>query len=256
MFGFIFSVVSYLGFLAVFTYFAWFSDGVFVPKHVDNGMLGSPGLAVVINMGLVLLFGLQHSIMARDGFKRWFTRVVPPPLERACYVLASSLALGVLIWLWRPLPAVLWNVASPGPAAALWAVNAVGWLGVPVASLMIDHLDLFGVKQAFHAFRRATFERRGFVTPMLYKYVRHPMMSALLLALWVTPHMTVGHLLLSLGMTCYVLIGVHFEERSLTRDLGRKYARYQAVTPKFLPVRGRRPLEDIEVTSVSRSETR
>lgn len=250
MFGFIYSIGSYLGFLGIFTYFAWFSAGVFVPKHVDSGSSSNLALAVAIDAALILLFGLQHSLMARERFKRGLTRVVPPHLERATYVLASSLVLGLLMWQWRPLNMVLWSVANTELAVGLWAINVVGWLGVPAVSFMIDHFDLFGLKPAFNGFRRASFERKGFVTPLLYKYVRHPMMTALLLGLWVTPHMTAGHLLLSLGMSVYVLIGVHYEERSLARELGDAYFRYQASVPKFLPVGApKRPLDEGPVSS-------
>jgi methanethiol S-methyltransferase len=242
MIGLIYSLCSYVGFLAVFSYFAWFSDGAFVPKHVDSGAPGSVGLALAVNLGLILLFGLQHSIMAREGFKRAIARVVPRHVERATYVLASSAALGLLMWQWRPLGGELWAVHDTAVVTLLWVVNALGWLGVPVVSLMIDHLDLFGVKPAFNAFRRSSFERKGFVMPLLYKYVRHPMMTSLLVALWVTPHMTFGHLLLSVGMSVYVFVGVHFEERSLARELGLSYVGYQASTPKFLPL-GARPNE-------------
>jgi len=235
MFGLIYSLASYLGFLVVFTYFAWFCDGVGVPKTVDTGLATDLGSALVVNVGLLLVFGLQHSIMARPSFKRLLTRVVPAHLERATFVLASSVALGLLIWQWRPLPSEVWNVQGTAAAAPLWIINALGWLGVPLVSFMIDHFDLFGVKQAFNGFRRKSFERRGFVTPLLYKYVRHPMMSALLLGLWVTPHMTIGHLCLTLGMTIYVVVGVQFEERALARELGSAYVRYQGTTPKFLP---------------------
>jgi protein-S-isoprenylcysteine O-methyltransferase Ste14 len=236
MFGLIYSIASYLGFLGVFSYFAWFSDGLGVPKHVDSGAPAGLALALLVNASLVLLFGLQHSIMARAGFKRWLTRFVPAHLERATYVLASSLALVVLMWLWQPLTTPLWDAQGTALIALLWVVNVLGWLGVPFASFMIDHFDLFGVKQALHEFRRVSFERQGFVTPLLYKYVRHPMMSAILVGFWVTPHMTLGHLFLSAGMSVYIVIGVHFEEQSLARELGRAYSRYQASTPKFLPL--------------------
>jgi protein-S-isoprenylcysteine O-methyltransferase Ste14 len=179
--------------------------------------------------------------MARAGFKRALTRFVPEALERATFVLVSSLVLALLMWQWQPLPGVLWHVESPALSALLWTLSALGWLGVPVCSLMIDHLDLFGLKQAFSAFRRRSFERKGFVTPLVYRYVRHPMMSALLVGLWATPHMTLGHLLLSLGMSAYVLVGVHFEERALVRELGLAYVQYQASTPKFLPRLGTEP---------------
>lgn len=239
MLGFIYSVASYIGFLATFVYLTWFSAGVGVPKTVDSGPASSLGVAIVVDLGLVFLFGLQHSFMARAGFKRALTRVVPVHLERATYVLASWLVLVLLMWQWRALPLPLWQVESPSLAAALWVVNAVGWLGVPATSVMIDHFDLFGLKPAFNGWRRATFQRKGFVTPLLYKYVRHPMMTSVLIGLWVTPHMTLGHLLLALGMSAYVVIGVHFEERSLVRELGQPYVDYQISTPKFLP--GRAP---------------
>jgi protein-S-isoprenylcysteine O-methyltransferase Ste14 len=237
MLGFIYSLASYAGFLAAFTYFAWFSDGVGVPRHVDTGPSTDATLALFINVGLIVLFGLQHSIMARASFKRLLTRFIPAAVERATFVLASSAVLVLLMWQWRAMPNVLWSVESPAAAACLWIINILGWAGVPVCSLMIDHFDLFGLKQALGGFRRATFERKGFVTPLLYRYVRHPMMTSLLLGLWVTPHMTVGHLLLSVGMSVYIIVGVHFEERALAEELGLAYVRYQARTPMFLPVR-------------------
>ena len=236
MLGLLYSVTSYGLFLGAFTYFAIFSDGVLVPKTVDSGTPGSIAVAVIINLALILLFGLQHSIMARASFKRAITRVIPHGLERATYVLASSLVLILVMWQWRPLPTVLWHVDNSTAAATLWCVNAIGWLGVPVCSFLIDHFDLFGIKQALHAFRRTTVAQKGFVTPLFYKYLRHPMMTSLMIGLWVTPQMTTGHLLLSAGMTIYILIGVRFEERSLAKELGAEYQRYQATTRKFLPL--------------------
>jgi len=242
MLGLIYSVASYGLFLGVFTYFALFSDGIIVPKTVDSGT--PAGTAIAIDLALILVFGLQHSIMARPGFKRGLTRVIPAALERSTYVLASSLALILLIWQWRPLPAVLWHLDNVPGAAALWSLNALGWLGVPASSYLIDHWDLFGLKPALRAFRRATVAEtasKGFVTPLVYKYMRHPMMTSLLVGLWVTPHMTLGHLLLSVGMSVYVVVGVHFEERALVRELGAEYQRYQASTPMFLPIGARHP---------------
>ncbi len=236
MLGLIYSIASYVGFWAAFTYFVPFSDGLFAPKTVDSGLPTDVPTALAIDLGVVLLFGLQHSLMARASFKRALTRVVPEHLERATYVLASSVVLVVLMWQWRPLPTVLWNVHGTALSASLWTVNVLGWLGVPASSFMIDHFDLFGLKRAFHGFRKASYERKGFVAPLFYKYVRHPMMTSLLVGLWATPHMTVGHLLLSVGMSAYIVVGVHFEERSLREELGVAYERYQASTPKFLPV--------------------
>jgi methanethiol S-methyltransferase len=236
MFGLFYSVASYALFLATFTYFAFFSDGVIVPRTVDSGAPATIAAAVIINLTLILAFGLQHSIMARAHFKHAVTRLIPAALERATFVLASSLVLILVMWQWRPLPAVLWHVENPTAATALWSINAAGWLGVPACSFLIDHFDLFGIKQALHAFRRTTVDKKGFVTPLFYKYLRHPMMTSLIVGLWVTPYMTIGHALLSAGMTVYILIGVRFEERSLAKELGADYERYQATTPKFLPV--------------------
>jgi protein-S-isoprenylcysteine O-methyltransferase Ste14 len=236
MLGLLYSVASYGLFLGTFTYFAVFSDGVLVPRTVDSGTAASIAVAVIINLALIFLFGLQHTIMARASFKRAITRVIPPGVERATFVLASSLVLILLMWQWRPLPTVLWHVDNSAAAITLWCINAVGWLGVPVCSFLIDHFDLFGIKQALHAFRRTTVAQKGFVTPLFYKYLRHPMMTSLIIGLWVTPHMTTGHLLLSAGMTIYILIGVRFEERSLAKELGAEYQRYQATTRKFLPL--------------------
>jgi protein-S-isoprenylcysteine O-methyltransferase Ste14 len=241
MIGLVYSASSYVAFLAVFTYFALFSDALLVPKTVESGSTAHLGLALSVNLGLLLLWGLQHSVMARARFKRWLTRVVPTHLERATYVMTSSLALGVLMWLWQPMNREVWHVESAALAAPLWIVNALGWAGVPASSFMIDHFNLFGLKQAWLAFRRRSTTESGFMAPLLYKYVRHPMMTSILVALWVTPHMTTGHLMLSLGMSVYVLIGVHFEEQALLRELGQAYRLYQLATPRFLPVGGPKP---------------
>jgi protein-S-isoprenylcysteine O-methyltransferase Ste14 len=232
MLGFIYSVVSYLAFLGSFSCFALFTDGlVAVPRGSD----GRPTAAVLVDVGLMLLFGLQHSIMARAAFKRVLTRVVPAALERSTYVLASSAVLTLLMWQWRPLATPVWTVGKPWLTAGLWVINALGWVGVPLVTFLIDHFELVGLKQAFARFRRVSFQSRGFVSPLLYRYLRHPMMSSLLVGLWVTPRMTIGHALLSAGMSLYIVIGVHFEERSLAEELGEVYVRYQAAVPRFVP---------------------
>jgi len=248
MVGLIYSIVSYVAFLGSFVYFACFTDGIGVPRTVDSGLASSPLVAYLVDAGLVLLFGLQHSVMARASFKRAITRVIPAALERSTFVLASSAVLILLMWQWSPMPAVVWHVDHRGLAGVLWAINVVGWVGVPLVTFLIDHFHLVGLKQAFAAFRRTSFQSKGFVTPLLYRYVRHPMMSALLLGLWVTPHMTVGHLLLTVGMTVYVIIGVHFEERSLVAELGVAYERYMAVTPRFMPLATRGAKADAPAT--------
>lgn len=234
-----YAVISYLCFLGSFSYLALFSLGLFVPKTVDGGGVSGGGGALAVDVGLMLLFGLQHSIMARPRFKRWLTRFVPQVAERATYVLASSLALSLLLWQWRPLPALLFSVTHRPSANALTVIAALGWVGVPIVSLMIDHFELVGLKQAWAGFQRRTLTSRGLITPLLYRYVRHPMMSSLLVGLWLTPHFTLGHLLLALGLSLYILIGVHYEERALVAQFGLAYERYRAVTPRFVPLGAR-----------------
>ncbi|HKU39413.1 MAG TPA: hypothetical protein VJR89_14745 [Polyangiales bacterium] len=255
MLGLIYGVSSYIAFLVVFVYFAFFSAGLLVPRSVDIGPAADLGTALLIDLVWIALFGLQHSLMARPEFKRRLTRSIPAHLERATFVLATSLVLIGLMWQWRPLPRILWNVDNEVVAIALWTLNALGWLGVPLSSFMIDHFDLFGLKQAVHGFRRTSYERTGFVTPMFYRYVRHPIMLSLFVGFWFTPYMTVGHLVLALGMSIYILIGVHFEERALLRELGSAYLHYQHTTPKFLPLGARNgQIEDGRPSSVGHSQ--
>ena len=215
--------------------FGLFTDGVVLPKNVDSGQAAALGSALAIDLALLLLFGLQHSVMARPAFKRWLTRFIPEPLERSTFVFVSALTLGGLMLAWQPLGGSVWRVESRPLAIALWTINALGWVGVPLVSHLIDHFDLFGLKQSFMGWRKQSYTKVGFVLPSLYRYVRHPMMTSFLLAFWVTPSMTVSHFVLALGMTLYIYIGVHFEERSLRRELGEAYGRYQDTTPKFVP---------------------
>jgi len=235
MFGFFYSVFAYLAFLVCFSGLGLFADGVLLPKTVDTGEPTGLASALAINIGLLLAWGLQHSVMARKGFKDWVTQFIPAHLERATYVLASSLALLGLMLGWQPMAGEVWRAESTPLVVTLWTLNALGWCCVPVASFLIDHFDLFGLKQSFQQWRRGSYTRKGFVMPSLYRYVRHPMMTALLVGLWATPTMTVSHLSLSLGLTAYILIGLHFEERSLRRELGEVYTAYQQQVPKLLP---------------------
>lgn len=253
MLGFLYSVFAYTAFLAVFCALAVFTDGLFLPKHVDTGAPQGFGWALAVNLGLLLGWGVQHSVMARQGFKDWLTRFIPVHLERATYVLASSLALAGLMLGWQPMAGQVWQVEATPAVVLLWGLNALGWVCVPVASFLIDHFDLFGLKQAFQHWRRGSYQSRGFVMPWLYRYVRHPMMTALLVGFWATPFMTVSHLCLSLGMSLYIVIGVHFEERSLRRELGADYAVYQSQVPKFIPRVGGAPRGTAAETSTARS---
>lgn len=240
----VYGTVAYVLFLAVFLYVIGFVTGLVVPKGIDDGLQGAVGLAVVIDLGLVVLFGLQHSVMARPGFKRWGTRVVPPVVERSTYVLASSAALALLMWAWRPLGAVVWHVEATGLRAGLYGVGFAGWALVLASTFQIDHFDLFGLRQVLrHQLGRPPVQPR-FRTPLLYRWVRHPLMLGLLVAFWAAPTMSVGHLLFAAAMTLYIGIGVRFEERDLTRQLGDDYRRYQQQVPRLVPAGPRRRRRD------------
>ena len=231
---FLYSVGSYGLFLAVFLYLVAFVGDIAVPRSVDAGPAAGTLAALVIDLLLIALFGLQHSVMARPAFKRWVTQALPAAIERSTFVLAGSLALALLFWQWRPLPATLWRVEG-GAAVLLWGVCALGWATVLLSTFLIDHFDLFGLRQSWlHLVQRPLTPLR-FRTTLLYRVVRHPIMLGFLLAFWAIPHMTAGHLLFAVAMTVYILIGVHYEERDLVRSLGRDYVDYRRRTPAFVP---------------------
>ncbi|WP_227374427.1 methanethiol S-methyltransferase [Haladaptatus halobius] len=229
--------IAYLVALASVAYAVGFLANV-VPKSVDSGATHSLGNPLVVNVALIGLFGLQHSLMARPGFKAVWTRFVPEPVERSTYVLLASLALVVLMWGWRPLPAVVWRVDGV-PEPLLWAVYLGGWLLMFAAIYMIDKDDLMGLRQvrAYRAEREP--EPIDFQTPYLYRYVRHPLVTGFVVAFWATSRMTVGHLVFAVGMTGYILVGVKLEERDLVATFGDRYRRYQAEVPMFVPRPGR-----------------
>jgi protein-S-isoprenylcysteine O-methyltransferase Ste14 len=235
MFGIIYSALGYVAFLSIFGVFVLFTDGLLLPKTVDTAGEVDLAVALTLNLGLILAFGLQHSLMARQSFKKRLTAVIPEKLERSTFVWASSIALGLLMVFWQPIDGVLWRVESKPLVTTLWVLNGLGWVGVPLTSYLIDHFHLFGLKQTWSAWRKRSVRSKGFVTPSLYRYVRHPMMTSILIALWAAPTMGNSHALLAAGMSVYVLIGVHFEERSLLRELGDDYARYQQEVPKLVP---------------------
>ncbi len=230
--------------LATVAYAVGFLANAAVPKTVDAGSLHAVGDPVVVNVALLGLFGLQHSLMARPRFKAVWTRVVPEPIERSTYVLFASLALVVLMAGWRPLPDPVWTVEGL-LAPVLWAVYLGGWVLMLASTEMIDGDDLMGIRQvkAYRAGR--DFEPIDFQTPYLYRYVRHPIMTGFLVAFWVTPTMTVGHLLFAGGMTAYVLVGVTLEERDMVAAFGDRYRRYRETAPMFVP----RPWRRVEAGS-------
>jgi len=234
-----YGLFGYLFFLASFgVYWVAFLADRWVPITVNQrpGEAVSPGLAVTIDLALVLLFGLQHSVMARPGFKRWWTRIVPPALERSTYVLLASFFLTLLMLLWQPIPGVVWQVESTAGQTVLWALFALGLPFGVVASFQIDHFDLFGLRQVWLQFRGRPYTPPEFTQPWLYRVVRHPIQLGVLLLLWPLPTMTAGHLLLAVSMTIYVLIGLYFEERDLLASFGERYRSYRRRVPGLIPL--------------------
>jgi protein-S-isoprenylcysteine O-methyltransferase Ste14 len=239
----LFGVAAYLLFFATFLYLiAFVGDLPWVPVTVDRGGAAGPlGLALVVDFALIALFGLQHSVMARPGFKRAWTRIVPPPIERSVYVVAASLALILLFLFWRPIPGVAWSVGNETGAAILWALFGLGWLIVLLSTFLISHFELFGLAQVWgHARGRGEAPPPAFRTPLFYKYIRHPLYSGFFLAFWAAPHMSLGHLLLAAGVSVYMLIAIRYEERDLVGTFGDDYRLYRERTGMLTPRLGRR----------------
>ncbi len=231
---FAYGVLCHGMFLALFFYMVGFLANFMVPKGIDSGAEGGFGLALAVNLGLLAVFGASHSIMARPTFKRWWTKLVPVPIERATYVLVSNLFMVLLLWQWSPMPSVIWDVQAPAAQVVLWALFGLGWLLIFIASLLINHFDLFGTRQVWLYLRGQEYTPPIFGTPALYKMVRHPIYVGWLLAFWVTPTMTVGHLVFSVGTTVYILIAIQLEERNLT-ELHPEYDAYRRRVPMLIP---------------------
>jgi len=236
-----YAVASYAAFLAVFTYFILFTVGLLVPRTVDDGPALTVAQALTLDVGLLLLFGAQHTVMARPAFKERLMRRLSPSLERSTFVLVASLCLALLIVGWAPLAGELWRTNDPFAVALLWSVCAAGWLLLLVSTFLIDHFELFGLKQGWMRARGVEPAETAFKTPALYRVVRHPMMLGFLLGFWATPHMTVSRFVLATGMTLYILVGIAFEERDLVRRFGEHYRRYQQTVPMLVPRLRARP---------------
>jgi protein-S-isoprenylcysteine O-methyltransferase Ste14 len=207
-----------------------------VPHSVDVGGPATPlGLALAIDVALILAFGLQHSVMARTGFKAWLHRRLPASAERSVYVLLASLMLMLLFWQWRPIPALLWSASSTAGVALGWSVFAAGFGLVLLSTFLIDHFDLFGLKQVWRQFLDKPQASHAFVTPWVYKLVRHPLYLGFILAFWSGPTMSAGHALFAGAMTAYILVAIQLEERDLVRQLGKRYAVYREQVPMLVP---------------------
>jgi len=233
--SFLYGVVSYLAFLASFTYAIGFVGNVVVPKGIDTPPYGSLPEAVLVDVLLLGVFAVQHSVMARKGFKQWWTRIVPQTIERSTYVLASSVALGLLLWKWQPIEGSLWSVQQPAARLALQALFWLGWVIALSSTFMINHFDLFGLRQVYLRLKGEPYRPLPFVKVALYRFVRHPLMLGLLIAFWATPDMTYGHLLFALATTGYIFIGIWLEERDLRRVHGADYQQYRREAGMLLP---------------------
>ncbi len=232
----IYGGVAYLSFVASFTYAMGFISNVGVPKTIDSGGPGATlPTAIAINAALLMAFAVQHTVMARAPFKRWITRYIPEAAERATFVLASSAVLSLMMWQWRPMGGDVWRVDDPALRWILAGIAALGYAIVLYSSFLIDHFELFGLRQAWAYFRGHALESPAFVLKSLYRRVRHPLMLGFLIGFWATPHMTVGHLLFAVLVTGYILFGIQMEERDLVRNLGEKYVDYRARTPMLIP---------------------
>ena len=234
--AFVYGVVVYLIGLVVTFYTIGFVGNLLVPKTIDSGEPAQLGQALLIDTLLLGLFGLQHSLMARPGFKQWWSRLVPSPVERTTYVLFTSLALILIFWGWQSITSVVWNVDSPPGRAILWSLYSLGWVIVFATTFLINHFDLFGLRQVYLFLREQKYTDPGFVTPLFYNLVRHPLMLGFLIAFWATPHMTVGHLVFSFVMTAYILYAIQLEERDMVSTLGKTYEEYREKVPMVLPV--------------------
>jgi protein-S-isoprenylcysteine O-methyltransferase Ste14 len=230
----VYGIASYLVFVCSLVYAIPFIGNYGVPKTIDIGSGGALAESILIDVALLGLFAVQHSIMARQSFKRWWTRIVPVSCERSTYVLISSLLLLLIFWQWRPIVTTVWHVEGL-PAILLTAIYWIGWLTALASSFMIDHFDLFGLRQVFGAAREAVARVVPFKTPLLYRVVRHPLMLGFLLAFWATPHMTIGHLLFAVLTTGYIVVGVLLEERDLVAQFGAAYEQYRQHVPMLLP---------------------
>ena len=236
-----FGVFAYAVFLATFLYLiAFVGDLPGAPRTVSAGGEPEPLLAaILVNLGLIALFGLQHTVMARQGFKRAWTRIVPEPVERSMYVLLASAVLWIMFHYWRPMPAEIWRVDNALGAGLLWALFAAGWVIVLVSTFLISHFELFGLKQVWMHLRAQATVTPVLRQPFLYRFVRHPLYSGFFLAFWATPMMTLGHLLFAAGMSLYMLIAIRYEERDLVALFGEDYERYRREVGMLAPGLGR-----------------
>ena len=235
--AFFYGLAAYLVFFLTFLYAIGFVTGMVVPKTIDGGPVMPVEEALIVNLLLMSLFAVQHSVMARKQFKRWWTRFVPHALERSTYVLFASLALILLFWQWRPIPTVVWHIADPRVAATMTGLSLFGWLLVLTSTFLINHFELFGLHQVVNNLARRALPAPTFKMPLLYKFVRHPIYLGFIIAFWAAPTMTMGHLLFAGVTTAYIFVGIFLEEHDMVEQFGDQYRRYRQRVSMLIPWR-------------------
>lgn len=231
----LYSAIVYVAFLGTFVYAIGFVEGVGVPKTIDSGSAGNVPISILTDMALLGLFALQHSVMARPGFKRWLTRVVPAAAERATFVLFATAALALICWQWRPVPQLAWSVDGSLAMTVIRTVSWSGWAMLLISTFLISHFELFGLEQGFARLLGRRPASRAFATPFLYRWLRHPIYAGFILAFWSAPHMSLGHLVFALLTTAYIFVGIWFEERDLITQFGERYSQYRKDVGMLLP---------------------
>jgi protein-S-isoprenylcysteine O-methyltransferase Ste14 len=248
----LYGVLAYFFFFGTFLYAIGFVGNVFVPKSIDTGNQVPLVTAIIIDAVLLSIFALQHSIMARQGFKRQWTRIVSWYVERTTYVVAATAALALLLWQWRPIPATIWDLRGTVFGSVLTVTFWIGWGILLLSTFLINHFELFGLQQVWTYARGVEFQRPAFKSPSLYRMVRHPIYLGFVIAFWSAPRMTVGHLLFSVATTGYILVGIYFEERDLISHYGDVYRAYRSRVPMLIPfLGGRKPAEEGKVKSTA-----